>query len=148
VTASAFEADLETALADATRARADLVSTVQCLTEADLDKVKRGGWPIHRVITHTIEHDYYMAMFVASARGERFTGSSDATCGGQSIDEVLCRMEAGRTALLSAVNGIAEDDFYTLKTIGLEEFSPLSAIENAATHDREHLEQVHSILAS
>jgi hypothetical protein len=41
---------------------------VQRLSEADLERVRRGGWPIHRVITHVIEHDYYMAMFVASAR--------------------------------------------------------------------------------
>jgi hypothetical protein len=145
---STFEADLDDALDGATVARTELISAVQKLTDGDLERRKRGGWPIHRVLTHAIEHDYYMAMFITSVRGEQFQPGGDPTCAGQPIDEVLCRMETGRTTLLASLKGIAEDDFYTLKRIGNEEFSPLTALENAAMHDREHVDQIASILAS
>ena len=41
-----FEADLHVALADLTTARADLVSAVQPLTPSDLERARRGGWPV------------------------------------------------------------------------------------------------------
>jgi hypothetical protein len=141
-----FEADLETALNDATSARAELVSVVQELTDADLERAKRGGWPVHRIITHAIEHDYFMAMFVAAARKQAPVGMSDPTCAGQPTDEVLCRMETGRSALLAGIRGITEEDFYELNKIGHEEFSPLTALVNAAAHDREHARQIASIV--
>lgn len=144
---STFEGDFQTAMQDVTAARAELVSAVQRLSGADLERMKRGGWPVHRVITHAIEHDYYMAMFVAAARKQPMAGTSDPTCAGQPVDEVLCRMETGRNALLSAVKDIAEDDFYELHKLGHEEFSPLTALENAAAHDREHARQIASIVA-
>jgi hypothetical protein len=57
-------------------------------------------------------------------------------------------MESGRTAFLTTLKGIDEEAFYTLKRIGLEEFSPIAAIENAATHDREHAAQIQSIVSA
>jgi hypothetical protein len=142
-----FTADLEAAVNDATSARADLISAVQRLSEADLERAKRGGWPVHRVIEHAIQHDYYMAMFVAKARDER-AAMGDPSCLGQPIDEILCRMESGRRALLSLIDGIGEDAFYELQKLGHDEFSALTALENAAAHDREHAAQIASILAS
>lgn len=140
-----FNSDLQAALNDLSAARAPLISAVSTLTGADLDRVKRGGWPIHRVMTHAIEHDYYMSMFVASARGQR-AAMGDPACGGQPIDEILRRMEQGRNALLSAVKDIAEDEFYSLQKLGHDEFSPITALENAAAHDREHAAQLATIL--
>ena len=142
-----FDSDLQTALNDMSAARAPLVSAVQALSDADLDRVKRGGWPIHRVITHAIEHDYYMSMFVASARGQR-ADMGDPACSGQPIGEILRRMEQGRDALLNAAKDIAEDEFYILQKLGHDEFSPITALENAAAHDREHAAQLTTILES
>ncbi|MEO6196987.1 MAG: DinB family protein [Dehalococcoidia bacterium] len=142
-----FESDLQAALNDMSAARATLVSVVCTVADADLDRVKRGGWPVHRVITHAIEHDYYMSMFVASARGQR-AAMGDPACGGQPIDEILRRMEQGRNALISTIKDIAEDEFYSLQKLGHDEFSPITALENAAAHDREHAAQLTTILES
>jgi DinB superfamily len=142
-----FTADLEAALNDATDARAELIAAVQRLSEPHLERAKRGGWPVHHVIEHAIQHDYYMAMFVAHARGER-AAMGDPSCAGQPIDEIVCRMENGRRALLSLIDGIDEDAFYELQKLGHDEFSPLTALENAAAHDREHAQQIASILLS
>jgi hypothetical protein len=142
-----FAADLEAALNDASAARAELVSAVQPLAEPDLDRARRGGWPVHRVIEHAIQHDYYMAMFIARARGKQ-AAMGDPTCAGQPIDEIVCRMEDGRRALLALIDGIDEDAFYELQKLGHDEFSPLTALENAAAHDREHAAQIASILAA
>ena len=102
---------------------------------------------MHRVIEHAIQHDYYMAMFVAKAQGQQ-AAMDDPSCAGQPVDEIICRMETGRKALLSAIDGIPEDAFYELQKLGHDEFSPLTALENAAAHDREHAAQITSIVAS
>jgi hypothetical protein len=120
-----FGSDLETVLADLSAARAPFVSAVSALTDADLDRVKRGGWTVHRVITHAIEHDYYMSMFVASARGQQ-AAMGDPACNGQPIAEILRRMDQGRNALLGAVKDIAEDEFYSLR-LGHDEFSQITS---------------------
>ena len=143
-----FEADLYVALADLTTARADLVSAVQPLTPMDLDRVRRGGWPVHRVIEHAIEHDYMMAMVASAIRGQPAGPRGEMSCEGQAADEIICRMEAGRTGLLTAVKDVTEEQFYLLLKLGHEEFSVLSVLENAASHDREHAGQIRSILAS
>jgi hypothetical protein len=142
-----FEADLHIALADLTTARSELVSVVHVLTSADLERARRGGWPVARVIEHAIEHDYMMAMAASAIRGQPVGPRGEMSCAGQPIDEIICRMEAGRTALLAAVKDVTEEQFYALLKLGHEEFSVLSVLENAATHDREHAGQIRSILA-
>ena len=72
----------------------------------------------------------------------------DPTCVGQPVDEILCRMENGRKALLSTIEGIEEDAFYELQKLGHDEFSALTGLENAAAHDREHAAQIASIVSS
>ena len=143
-----FEADLHVALADLTTARAELVSAVQTLTPSDLERARRGGWPVHRVIEHAIEHDYMMAMVASAIRGTPAGPRGEMSCEGQAADEIICRMDSARTNLLSAVKDVSEDEFYRMLKLGHEEFSVLSVLENAASHDREHAGQIRSILAS
>lgn len=141
-----FEADLEAVLADMVDARAELVSVVQALGEPDLERLKRGGWPISRILEHVIDHDYLLSKMAATIRK---TGSPDrieVSCAGQSIDEILCHLESGRKLLLAAVEGVVEDDFYRLEKVGYEEYSVISLLENTASHDREHTHQIRSIL--
>ncbi len=144
---STFEADLDVALRDLTDARADLVSTVERLSSPDLDRARRGGWPISRVIEHAIEHDYMMAMGASAVRGQPVGPRGEMSCDGQPVDEIICRMESGRVALLASVKDVTEEQFYLLLKLGHEEFSVLSILENAAHHDREHADQIRSILA-
>jgi len=50
-----------------------------------------------------------------------------------------------RAALLDAIGGVDEEDFYRLGTVGREEYSVVSVIENVTKHDVEHLGQIISI---
>lgn len=148
MTDATFEADRDAVLADMTAARADLVSIVQAMQPAGLERARRGGWPVSKVIEHVIMHDYLMARMATHIRKADAPSPADMTCAGQSIDEVLCRLEAGRALLLAAVNGVSEDDFYRLEKAGYEEFSVISLLENSASHDREHTAQIRAILQS
>jgi hypothetical protein len=143
-----FEADLNSALVDMSDARAELVSAVRPLTPSDLERARRGGWPVHRVIEHAIEHDYMMAMVASAIRGQPAGPRGEMSCERQAVDEIVCRMETGRTNLLASVKDVSEEEFYRMLKLGHEEFSVISVLENAASHDREHAGQIRSILAS
>ena len=143
-----FEADRDAVLADMTSARADLVSAIQPLSPEDLDRARRGGWPVRRVIEHVIESDYMYAVAASAIRRQPVAPRGETSCAGQPVDEILCRLEAGRTALLAAVKDTAEEDFYRLEKLGHEEYSILSLLENTAMHDREHSAQIKAIHAS
>lgn len=143
---STFALDLEAALADLAVARADLVSAVQSLSEADLERARRGGWPVHRILEHVIESEWMYAQGAAYLSGKPAPGRGATACAGQPAEEILCMLDSSRTALLGAVEGVSEDAFYDVKRIGHEEYSVLSILENAAAHDREHAAQVRATL--
>jgi hypothetical protein len=145
---SSFTLDLEAALADLASARADLVSAVQPLQPTDLDRARRGGWPVHRVLEHVIQSEWLYAQVAAALSGNPTPERGPTACAGQPIDEILCLFDASRTALLQAFNGISENAFYELKRIGHEEYSVLSLLENAAAHDREHAAQLRATIES
>jgi hypothetical protein len=142
-----FEADRDAVLAEMQASRADLVSAIQPLSSADLDRARRGGWPVSRVIEHVIESEYMYAMAAAAIRKQPVGPRGETSCEGQPIDEIICRLEGGRNALLAAVKDVTEDDFYRLEKLGHEEYSVFSVLENSAMHDHEHAGQIRSILA-
>jgi len=141
-----FTLDLEAALANLTIARADLISAVQALSGADLERGRRGGWPVHRILEHVIESEWMYAQGAAYLSGKPAPERGATACAGQPADEILCMLDSSRTALLGAVEGVSEDALYDVKRIGHEEYSVLSILENAAAHDREHAHQVRATL--
>lgn len=143
-----FEADLDGILRAITDARAELVSAIHPLTPTDLDRARRGGWPVSRVIEHVVESDYMYAVVAAAIRRQQVGPRGETSCAGQPVDEILCRLEASRASLLAAVKDVPEEDFYRLEKLGHEEYSVISLLENTAAHDREHAGQIRSILAS
>ncbi len=143
---STFTLDLEAALADLATARAGLVSAVQGLSAADLDRARRGGWPVHRILEHVIQSEWLYAQLAAGLSGNPAPARGATTCAGQPTDEILCMLDACRTALLQATGGVSEDAFYEIKRLGHEEYSVLSLLENAAAHDREHAAQVRATI--
>jgi hypothetical protein len=143
---STFAADLESALADLASSRAGLVSAVQPLSPADLERARRGGWPVHRILEHVIESEWMYAQAAAYLCGQPAPERGQSSCTGQPADEILCLLDSSRTALLGAVEGVSEDAFYEIKRLGHEEYSVLSILENAAAHDREHAGQIRSIV--
>lgn len=137
-----FTLDLEGALADLASARADLISAVQALSQADLDRARRGGWPVHRILEHVIESEWMYAQAAAYLCGGAAPERGQTACAGQPVDEILCMLDSSRTALLGGVEGVTEDAFYEVKRLGHEEYSVLSLLENTAAHDREHAAQI------
>ena len=146
MTDSSFTLDLEAALADLASARADLVSAVHPLSETDLDRARRGSWPIHRILEHVIQSEWLYAQAATALSGNPAPERGPTTCAGQPIDEILCMLDGSRTALMQAVNGVSEDAFYEIKRFGHEEYSVLSLLENAAAHDHEHAAQVRATI--
>ena len=143
-----FTLDREATLADLTAARADLVSAVQPLSASGLDRARRGGWPVHRILEHVIQSEWLYAQVAATLSGKPAPERGSTACAGQPADEVLCLLDASRTALLQAIEGVSEDAFYEVKRLGHEEYSVLSLIENAAAHDHEHAAQVRATVGS
>lgn len=145
---STFTADLEAALADLTAARASLVSTVQPLSNADLDRARPGGWTILSILQHLSQYESLYARGAAYLRGVSAPRRSEGACSGQRVDEILCVLDASRTALLQAVASVSERAFYEVKRVGQEEYSILSLLEKAASHDREHATEIRTIAGS
>jgi hypothetical protein len=62
--------------------------------------------------------------------------------------EARPRLETSREALLAALDGVDGASFTGLRSVGHEEYSILSVLENDANHDREHAEQVQALLSA
>ena len=145
---SDYYADREALLAGLTSGRADLGSTVQALAPGDLDRARRGGWPVRRVLEHVIQSEYLYANLVCHLRGVPVPPRTPLPCEGQAPDQLLCELDSSRTALLSALAGVDEEAFYRLGHVGHEEYSVLSVLESAANHDREHAAQIRAIVST
>ncbi len=142
-----FERDLEQARRELDAARSELLGVVDGLSEGDLDRARRGGWTVGRVLEHVIQSEWLYARLVAHLRERLVPG--DAVSGApSSVADAAQRLDASRRALLAALDGVDEESFYRLRVVGHEEYSVVSVLENAAHHDREHAGQVRAIVGA
>jgi len=145
--ASEFEADLEGAHRELKSAREDLLAIIGSLPEDGLGRARRGGWTVGRVLEHVIGGDWSHVRHVVELRG-RSAAPAEAESGTPaSLADAVRRLAASRGALLAALEEVDETSFYRLGSVGREEYSVLSVLENAAHHDREHAGQIRSIVA-
>ncbi len=142
-----FDRDLEAMRSELDAAREELSGVVAALGDADLGRERRGGWTVQRVLEHVIQSEWLYARLVNHLRDLPVPGD-DVSGAPSSVDDAAQRLEASRVALLAAVAGVDEESFYRLRTMGHEEYSILSVLENVSNHDREHAEQVKTILAA
>lgn len=142
-----FHRDLQRCQADLAAARNDLLDTVRALSDSDLERARRGGWSVRRVLEHVIQSEWLYGRLVTHLRGRPVGGELPASTPA-SPAEALAKLEASRAALLEELEGVDEATFYELRTVGHEEYSILSLLENVALHDREHGPQVRDILAA
>ena len=141
-----FDRDLQRARDDIAAGREQLLDVVDALSDDDLDRVRRGGWSVRRVLEHVIESEWLYAGLATHLRDlPRREGDTPSTKA-PSVAEATRAMGAAREALLAAVEGVDEETFYRLGAVGHEEYSVLSLLENVALHDREHAPQVREIL--
>jgi uncharacterized damage-inducible protein DinB len=133
-------------------ARDELLSVIDPLSRADMERARKGGWTVAKVLDHVIRSEGLYAQALAYLVGAeaREQGASGAP---GSVAEARTMLLDGRKSLLRALDKLEKDPmayetFYALKQMGHEEYSVLSVLENVANHDREHAGQIREILAA
>lgn len=137
---SEFDSDKSDLLDDLARTRGDLQSVIREVSDSDLDTSRRGSWSVARILDHVVHSErlYAQLISVFSGTSAPLPDSRPITSAG----DALSQLEGTRAAVLDGVAEVKEQDFYRLQTIGHEEYSVLSILENVASHDREHAEQI------
>ena len=150
---SEFDTDLKTATSDLERARTELLSALECLTEDDVSRGRRGGWSVREILYHVIGGERHYTNGIAFMRGRPPGKPPSEQAELRSAADAIRMLHETRAALLSALEGIDEDTFYKLVPLSNEEghgqtYSVLSVLENIALHDREHTAQILAIVAT
>lgn len=142
---SDFDADKKQLLEDLAKSRAELLAAVETLRPQDLVRARRGSWSIARILEHILHSErlYTQLTSTFSGRPSSVKDPDEFTSGAAAA----VALGTSRQAFLDAVGDVREDDFYRLQTIGHEEYSVLSILENNAAHDREHAEQLRKTVA-
>ncbi len=143
---SEFDRDLGAARKDCDRDRGTLLSVVAALRDPDLDRARRGGWTVRRVLEHVIQSEWLYITLVNHLRGQQTANTPMEAGPPESVAEASREIDVSRQALLAAIEGVDEETFYQLERVGHEEYSILSLLENVALHDREHAAQVEAIV--
>jgi len=137
---SEFDSDMGALVSDLQKSRAKLNDVVAGLSPDDLSSARRGSWPVSKILDHVVHSERLYAQLISVFSG---VGTSVDPSGTPSTSaEALAALEATRIAVLDGAGHVKEEDFYRLQTIGHEEYSVLSILENVASHDREHAEQI------
>ena len=144
---SEFERDLQRCRVGLDEAREEFLAVVTVLRDADLEKARRGGWSVRRVLEHVIWSEWMYSRIVTHLRGQQPPGDPVDAAPSSGADAIE-RLGASRQALLDAVEGVDEESFYRLGRLGQEEYSILSVLENEINHEREHAEQVQVVVSS
>jgi uncharacterized damage-inducible protein DinB len=142
---SEFDSDKSALLSELSEARSEFEEVVGPLTAEDMARSRRGSWTVSKVLNHVLHSERIYTQLISAFNGKAsvMADASDVRTGG----EGLAALAATRKSLLEAVGGVEEQDFYRLQTIGHEEYSVLSILENVISHDREHVEQIRKTLA-
>jgi uncharacterized damage-inducible protein DinB len=139
-----FNTDKQQLLGELESSRGELRAVVDRLSADDLAAARRGSWTISRVLDHVLHSEklYTQLISVFSGGPASVIDSSESS----RPEEFAAALDRSREVFLTAVNKVQEDDFYRLQTIGREEYSVLSILENNAAHDLEHAEQIRKTL--
>lgn len=129
-------------------ARQVLHASLDQLSDDDLDRSRRGGWSVRRVVQHLLQAEWHYERLVRQLRELPPTPAPEPPGPPTSVTDAVRGLTASRQALLAALDGIDEASFYRLGAVGREEYSVLSVLENAAHHDREHGQQLRAIVAA
>lgn len=145
---SEFESDFTGLKTDIAASRAELDAAVASLSDSDLDRARRGGWSLRRILEHVIDAEWLYAVLVSHLGTQPAPDRPHTSCDDDTIADVAAKLTACRGALLTSLDGATEDNFYEVQALGHEEYSILSVLENVANHDREHAEQIKKTIAS
>ena len=142
-----FDSDLRQLQSELSASRAELLGVIGSLADSDLDRARRGGWTITRVLEHVIQSEtMYMAAIAAIVGASASSPQGSGPPSSQA--EAVQQLGSTRAALETALNSATEENFYQLQRFGHDEYSVASVLENVANHDREHAEQVRRTLTA
>ena len=137
---SEFDSEKDALLSDLQSSRAKLHDVVAGLSSDDLSSARPGSWPVSKILDHVVHSERLYAQLISVFSGVGTSVEPSRTP--SSSAEALAALEVTRKAVLDGIGYVKEEDFYRLQTIGHEEYSVLSILENVASHDREHAEQI------
>src|SRR5713101_2312583 len=99
---SVFETELAAARRDLDAAREDLLSSIDPLPDEALDRARRGGWSVRRVLQHVIEADWGHVRLVAQLRGLAAARPGETSGAPGSLPDAVQRLATVRQALVAA----------------------------------------------
>ena len=143
-----FDRDLSKAREDTSQARDGLLAVLRDLKDEDLDKERRGGWSVRKVLEHAIHSEVLYGRLARHLRELPQPEDEAITVPPPTVASAISALENSRAALETAIDGVDEETFYTLRVVGHEEYSILSLLENVTLHDREHAPQIQDIVSS
>jgi uncharacterized damage-inducible protein DinB len=142
---SDFDTERAALIDDLAESRAHLVGIVEQLKPDDFEQARRGSWAVSKVLDHVLHSERLYTQLISVFSGK--PASLPEAAKFDSAADAKSALDGSRDAFLNAVEEVKEDDFFRLQTIGHEEYSVLSILENNAAHDREHAEQIRKTLA-
>jgi uncharacterized damage-inducible protein DinB len=143
---SEFDSDKAALLSELDVERERLEKVLRGLSTADLTLARRGSWAVSKIVDHVLHSERLYTQLVSVFSGAPVAAAEAADL--ESGAAIVSALAASRKALLDAASAVREADFYRLQTIGHEEYSVLSILENVAAHDREHSEQIRKTLGA
>ena len=143
-----FQRDLSENLTAIEGARVALLQQLRSLSDDDLRSTRRGGWSVQEVLRHLIDAEvsYTKVLGFLRSRPVELANSSDDDVA--SSQAAVGALERVRERLLAALEGVDEDAFYDVRSLGSSQYSVMSVLENIADHDHEHVGQIAKTLAS
>jgi uncharacterized damage-inducible protein DinB len=147
-----FHSDLASSQEAIRLARDELLRVIDPLSRSDLERARKGGWTVRKVLEHVIHSERLYCQATAYLVGAEVAGH-DGNDSPESPADARRMLLDARKALLATLEQLemdpmAYETFYELRKVGNEEYSVLSVLENVANHDREHAEQIAGILAA
>jgi len=144
MTATNAERDLAGLLHQMRTDREAMLATIGRIEHGGMAVERPGGWSVARVLQHVIEAENNYAKLLAYLTGKpALECDTSPPADGAAARHALA---ATRSAVEEMIDDIDAETLYALKRVGHEEYSPLSVLENIALHDREHVEQIASLL--
>ncbi len=143
-----FDRDLADNLKAIETARALLLDRLRPLAVEDLRLGRRGGWSNQEVLRHVIDAEiaYAKVLGFLRSRPVELANASDGDIA--SASAAVAALDRTRKQLIALLDGVDEATFYDMRSLGTNQYSVMSVLENVADHDHEHLGQITKTLAS
>jgi phosphinothricin acetyltransferase len=105
---------------------------------------RAGGWSVGRVLWHLIESESIYVKLLAHQTSR--VAPEVVVVAPEAPEDVPPMLAETRQAILALIDGVDEETLYRMTKVGHEEYSPLSLLENIASHEYEHAGQIRELV--